>query len=564
MLGLVATAAVAGADVGPPGPCTHHVAPEGSDAGHGTPAAPWRTVDHAVNAADDPVNPVGPGSVICVAPGTYRERVRFRRGGTDDRHRITLAADLALTAGDPTRVVIDGTVNGHGVRYDGECQAAIRIEDVSHVRVSGVTVLNRGNPFFPTADPALAAQCKAIGVGVSASAPGATVDDVVIDHVVVRDIRPADGNPHAFGTPLSVGALAAGAAVTHLQVRASRFADSDTAGPTITSGLIALQGTVTDFVIDGNTFDSPDLLAIDVGGNQGFTRVGDAYVNTLANYPQRGVISDNQLLSPDSPAGNYAIQLQAAQQILVERNYFRNVGRGIGVTTEPPCLVTSYVRGKDVWIRDNVFVNTWISDLTTGAFAGSTKCPGDPLPAYLSTENVWFTSNTVVRPAAAPPFIHAPSISIVSAGGEGLTGDSRIADNVFVSFDPIIDATLPARASASASLTVDDNLVQFVGPAEIAPFRWNGAPLDAAAWSGSFDRHGTFASPTAELFTSTAHREDFHPIAGGAARELSPVSPRGWPDDLGPARFGTFTPPEPHRGAGVHDRGVGDVGARRR
>jgi hypothetical protein len=54
---------------------TFYVAPTGSDANPGTPTAPWRTVQKALNT-------LTAGQVALVRQGTYTESLRMVRGGT--------------------------------------------------------------------------------------------------------------------------------------------------------------------------------------------------------------------------------------------------------------------------------------------------------------------------------------------------------------------------------------------------------------------------------------------------------------------------------------------------
>lgn len=60
---------------GPMGPKTYFVAPTGSDANAGTQAAPFKTMQKAVNTA-------AAGEVVIVRAGTYKEYVNFNRSGT--------------------------------------------------------------------------------------------------------------------------------------------------------------------------------------------------------------------------------------------------------------------------------------------------------------------------------------------------------------------------------------------------------------------------------------------------------------------------------------------------
>jgi alpha-N-arabinofuranosidase len=70
---------------------TFHVAAGGNDAGPGTDAAPFRTIQHAADLAQ-------PGDIITVHAGIYRERVSPPRGGTSDTRRIVYQAATGETA----------------------------------------------------------------------------------------------------------------------------------------------------------------------------------------------------------------------------------------------------------------------------------------------------------------------------------------------------------------------------------------------------------------------------------------------------------------------------------
>ena len=70
---------------------TFHVAVGGNDAGPGTDAAPFRTIQHAADLAQ-------PGDIITVHAGIYRERVSPPRGGTSDSRLVVYQAATGETA----------------------------------------------------------------------------------------------------------------------------------------------------------------------------------------------------------------------------------------------------------------------------------------------------------------------------------------------------------------------------------------------------------------------------------------------------------------------------------
>lgn len=73
---------------------TYHVSLQGNDAAAGTEAAPWRTLQRALDA-------VQPGDNILIGPGNYRESMVVRRGGT-------AAAPVTIAPLPGARVVVTG------------------------------------------------------------------------------------------------------------------------------------------------------------------------------------------------------------------------------------------------------------------------------------------------------------------------------------------------------------------------------------------------------------------------------------------------------------------------
>lgn len=73
---------------------TWHVSNQGQDSADGTAAAPWRTIQRAVDQAQ-------PGDTVLIGPGIYREQVVCRRGGDAN-------VPLTIAAAPGARVVISG------------------------------------------------------------------------------------------------------------------------------------------------------------------------------------------------------------------------------------------------------------------------------------------------------------------------------------------------------------------------------------------------------------------------------------------------------------------------
>lgn len=73
---------------------TFYVSTTGSDTAAGTAAAPWRTIQHAVDAAQ-------PGDTVLIGAGTYREVITIRKSGT-------ATAPLTISAAPGAHVIISG------------------------------------------------------------------------------------------------------------------------------------------------------------------------------------------------------------------------------------------------------------------------------------------------------------------------------------------------------------------------------------------------------------------------------------------------------------------------
>ena len=104
--------------------CTSFVSPTGADTNAGSSSAPFQTISHAQAAAS-------PGAVVCVRAGTYHERVKLTRSGTEPS-RITVSGAPKETA------IIDGT----GVPV-GPTDALFGIEGgTNYVTVQDLTIRN--------------------------------------------------------------------------------------------------------------------------------------------------------------------------------------------------------------------------------------------------------------------------------------------------------------------------------------------------------------------------------------------------------------------------------------
>ncbi len=103
-----------------------YISPAGSDAGQGTQARPWHTIQKAAEAARA-------GDTIYIRAGTYRERVVFRVSGAEGQY-ITLMAHPGEEA------IIDGS----GIRLPADWGGLLEVSGQSHIRISGLKIRNAG------------------------------------------------------------------------------------------------------------------------------------------------------------------------------------------------------------------------------------------------------------------------------------------------------------------------------------------------------------------------------------------------------------------------------------
>lgn len=530
--------------------CTHYVsasaASAADDLGHGSAALPFRHINYAVNV-------VPAGSRVCATAGTYAETVDFH--GND---LITLTK---VGAGE---VVLDGT------NHDPyECRPAISIYGKDRITVSGLTIVHHGNPDYGKKTPgADLSQCLAHGVLIMPS-PTRDVSNITIANCVLRDVIPVRDDQ--LGVPLAVGSYTPGLSAHDVLITQNTFTNNDTHNQVngIWVGAVSVVGDTHDFTITRNTFDDPDTGGVESGGNQNG--------NNLV--PQRGLIADNVFKQSGSqwPYGS-GVYLQAARDVVVERNFFDGVGMGVSVHTEPPwakplsaCPFNPVLAGN-VTIRNNVMARTVFQDFRTGANLAQVCADGSSdLSApgcvqiekpcnYASVENVYFTNNTIFHPLNAP----APqaAILVVRNSTATLLGQSRILDNIIIT--PGVALDVPA--DDETALASDFNFVvsrRLDTNSELVPFVLGGVDTTVGEWVAAGrdqnSRFDTTYTPTLFAAALPAARQEFalssdtttppHGLGAPATPGLPPPTTPPWlptPDfevdhfggarDLGPRR----------------------------
>jgi len=281
---------------------TFYVATNGDDAGPGTQAQPWLTIQHAVDT-------VPAGGTVLVESGTYNELVTITRSGDAKAGFITISAAPGAAP------IVDGTNKGIPHQENG----LFTLVNVSFVRINGFEVRNyitsqialepigiyiigRGshieitnNRVHNIANTAKSQQANALGIAVYGQSVIQPLSGIVIDHNEVFDLT-------------------------------LDFSES-----------VALSGNVQGFQVINNQIHDNNNIAIDMAGDE-------HYVTPYAlDHARNGYVAGNliyNISSRSNPAYNSlgadGIYVDAAQSIVIERNLVHNCDISVEVASEQP------------------------------------------------------------------------------------------------------------------------------------------------------------------------------------------------------------------------------------
>ena len=310
---------------------TSYVAPTGDDAGPGTHAQPWLTIQHAVDT-------VPAGGTVLVESGTYNELVTITRSGDARAGFITISAALGATP------IVDGTKKGIPNQENG----LFTLVNVSFVRINGFEVRNyitsqialepigiyiigRGshieitnNRVHNIANTAKSQQANALGIAVYGQSVIQPLSGIVIDHNEVFDLT-------------------------------LDFSES-----------VALSGNVQGFQVTNNQIHDNNNIAIDMAGDE-------HYVTPYAlDHARNGYVAGNliyNISSRSNPAYNSlgadGIYVDAAQSIVIERNLVHNCDIGIEVASEHQ-INHQPLFGQNVFVRDNIVYASNLAGISIG------------------------------------------------------------------------------------------------------------------------------------------------------------------------------------------------------
>jgi parallel beta-helix repeat protein len=278
----------------------YYVSPTGKDAGDGTKASPWRSIQHAASA-------LKPGDTAHVQAGTYAEKVEIKSQGSQDGGFVTLQAEGPVI------------VSGAGIQGEN----IFRIKDRNYVRISGFEI--RDN--------------LKVKDGSGIRVEGAC-DHIELIKNRIHEIRGKDAmGITIYGknneTPLS-----------NLLIEGNEIFDCEPAQ----SETLTLNGNVSGFKILNNILRDVNNIGICMIG-------GEKWINKdRSKVTRNGLVKGNKVSKARSNYGDgYAagIYVDGGSDIVIEDNEVTGCNLGIEVGAENKGTVTS-----GVIVRNNrVFLN---------------------------------------------------------------------------------------------------------------------------------------------------------------------------------------------------------------
>ena len=312
-----------------------YVATTGDDSNPGTRSKPWRTVQHAADAARA-------GSTVNVRGGVYEELVRINFSGNASDGFITLRSYPGETA------ILDAT---HFTPADR--QGIVTIHNQSYVRIDGFEIRN-----FRTAEHRLAP----LGIDISGAGSHIELLKNNVHHIEQtfpgRDAPGSGGN--GFG--IAVYGTDATAPITDLIIDGNEVHHLKTGS----SESLVVNGNVTNFRITHNVVHDNNNIGIDVIG---FERTAH---DPAVDQARDGVVSGNlvyNITSRGNPAyGNDensdGIYVDGGTRILIEQNVMHDVDFGIELASEHKDRATSYITA-----RNNLIYHCHTAGVSIGGYA---------------------------------------------------------------------------------------------------------------------------------------------------------------------------------------------------
>lgn len=305
----------------------YYVAPNGDDAGAGTFAAPWKTIQRAADA-------LSPGDTAYVRAGTYSERVKVQRSGTASGGYVALRNYPGETP----------IVSGAALTPPAGESALLTIEDQRYVIVQGFEIAH-----YRIDD----ADALPMGVYINNTGDHIQLLDNAVHHIEQGD--EAAGGAHGIAAYGRDGASAlSNLVISGNTVYACKLGSSES---------VVLNGNVDGFTISGNTVRDCDNIGIDLIGWEGTATTNDQARNgTVSGNAVYNITSyGNPAYGAERSAGG--VYVDGGRDIVIERNrvYACDIGVEIGCEHKDKPV-------KNVTSRNNLIYRNNVAGLGFGGY----------------------------------------------------------------------------------------------------------------------------------------------------------------------------------------------------
>ncbi|MWV46820.1 DUF1565 domain-containing protein [Paenibacillus sp. HJL G12] len=317
----------------------YYVAANGSDSNAGTSSAPWKTLQHAADAA-------GPGSTVYVRGGVYNEKLKITKSGSAAQGPIT------FTNYNSEQAVIDGT----GLSVSGT-EGIIDITDANYITVQGFEIRNYATT-----------KSNVMPVGVYVHGSGSFI---TLSNNKIHDIK---NTATPTGSDL-LGRDAHGIAVYGTKAPDS-IHDVTIDGNELynlvlgSSESLVLNGNVDTFAVTNNKIHDNDNIGIDIIGYEGKSP------NASYDQARNGIVSGNEVYNitsnnnpsygkklPNNSNAADGIYVDGGKDSIIERNYSYNNDIGVEIASEHAGKSTS-----NITVRSNMIYNNRLTGIAMGGY----------------------------------------------------------------------------------------------------------------------------------------------------------------------------------------------------
>ncbi len=411
---------------------THYVSPTGDDAAAGTsPAAAWRTVQHAMDAAPA-------GATVEIADGTYVERVECNVNGTEE-------APTTFRAATPRQAVLDGNSTG-------DADAVLALRNRSYVTIEGLVVTNNNQP-------------DAQGILVEGAGTDVTLRDNEIYGINFSANADDEPNENTNAQPLIVYGTDGETPINDLVIEDNLVRDCR---PGYSEG-VALNGNVKRFRVSGNTVHDIRNIGMDFIGYEGTAPASDR--------ARDGSVTDNYVYDCRSPYATAAgIYVDGGRNISIERNRVTGCQWGIEIGAEAVGR-----DAREIAVRNNFVYLNDDGGLQIGGFDYPN---GSGIVVASVVEGNSFYANDAVEGGVG---------GVTGELSVSATDDVRITGNIFWVENPAGLALYNERDKLDAAL--DYNLWYAAGPVEFELGSDAYVGFAAYQTATGQDGNGAFADP---------------------------------------------------------------------